>query len=117
MITATITPKGELRITAGNETRATLAQWLREGTRARCTIYAELFESYSCNGSYAPFDAGDGNPFVGLTSAPCIAEYLSWDDNGNVTIDGNFWYFADYMIADELHLLARYGVVIFNRSN
>jgi hypothetical protein len=58
----------------------------------------EGLESYSCNGSFTPFDAGRGSPFVGLTDAPCIAESMIWHDDGAQEIDGRFWYHADYVL-------------------
>lgn len=112
MINATVLPCGDLKVTAGNETRSEIARWISDG-RDRSTIAADLFESYSCNGSFTPFDAGDGNPFVGLTGAPCIAESMTVEDDGARAIDGRFWYFGDYMIRDELEELARRGRVIF----
>lgn len=108
MINIRISPDGNLVLTAGNDTRATLAQWLREGERDRCTIYEDLLESYACNGSYAPCEP------QGLTDAPMIAESLSYDDNGREEPQGRLWYFADYMVCDELAQLARYGVTRFN---
>lgn len=107
MINIRIAPNGALVLTAGNETRSTLAQWLREGERTRAAIYADLFESYACNGSYAPCEP------QGLTDSPCIAESLSYDDDGAAQTEGRLWWFPDYMVCDELAQLARYGVTRF----
>ena len=74
---------------------------------------AALFETYSSNGSYQHFDSSIGNPFVGLTSAPCIAESLDCDDLGNVTINGRCWYFANYMIENDLEILINSGKVVY----
>ena len=65
------------------------------------------------NGGYHPFDAGEGNPFVGLTSAPCIAESMSFDDHGNMEIEGNFWYHNEYMIYSVWEKLNEQGECIF----
>lgn len=70
-------------------------------------------EGYWTNGSYQPFDAGQGNPFVGLSSAPCISESLEFDDNGDATIHGDFWYFENYMIESFLDVLIQDGRVVF----
>ena len=70
-------------------------------------------EDYHCNGSYQPFDAGEGNPFVGLTEAPCIAEGMDYDDDGNATINGRFWYYGDYMITSFIDEIIENGKVIF----
>jgi len=74
---------------------------------------AEIFEPYSCNGSFTPFDAGGANPFVGLTNAPCIAESMDYLDNGDSKIEGRFWYYPDYMIRCPLEELAETGSVRF----
>ena len=115
MITCTIQPNGNLLITACNETRAEIAA-MQRNNRDYWSIMADLFESYSCNGSYTPFDAGNGNPFVGLTGAPCIAESMSYDDNGQAEIIGKFWYFSDYVFRDDLDELKRYGRVIYRKA-
>ena len=107
-------PNGDLKVTVTNEERSEIAYQSKEhGFWSTLSI---LFESYSCNGSYAPFDASDGNPFVGLTSAPCVAETLSYEDDGSITIDGDFWHYADYQIACPLEDLARRGRTVFRRA-
>jgi hypothetical protein len=74
---------------------------------------ADFLEPYSCNGGYVFFEAGDGNPFVGLTDAPCIAEQLDYLDDGTIEIIGNFWYYDDYMIKSFIEELLEDGKVIF----
>lgn len=107
------TQNGNLRLTMAEEFRADLAEAIEEGQRGFWGIMAELFEPYFTNGSYEPFDAGDGNPFVGLTSAPCIAECMDVADDGARNIIGDFWYFERYAIADPLEELATEGETIF----
>lgn len=80
------------------------------------TILCDLLESYSCNGSFAYFNAGDGNPFVGLSDAPCIAEQLDYQDNGDIEIIGNHWYYADYMTNSLISELLDNGHVIFKKA-
>lgn len=80
-------------------------------------IISVLLEPYSCNGSYAFFDAGDGNPFVGLTDAPCIAEQLDYLDDGAIEIIGNFWYYDNYMIKSFIDELVELGEVIFTLAS
>lgn len=70
-------------------------------------------EDYWTNGSYHAFDAGDANPFVGLTSAPCIAESLHFDDDANAEIEGRFWYYGDYMITSFIEEIIENGKVVF----
>lgn len=113
MINCTILPSGELKVTADNEARAYIKDRLANGRVSHGAIMAELFESYSVNGSYEPFDASDGNPFVGLTDAPCIAECIDTLDNGSREIVGRFWYFANYAYTLELDELKNKGRVVY----
>lgn len=106
----TIQPNGNLLLQAANADRQDLAHALQLGF---WTAFADLLEPFSCNGSYAPFDAGEGNPFVGLTSAPCIAEAMDIADDGTQAIQGRFWYYPDYAIRDPLDELKRTGRTIF----
>lgn len=109
-VTCTVLPCGSLEVTSDEESREELRE-ARE--RGYWQAFCELFESHMCNGGFTPFDAGDGNPFVGLTSAPCIAEELSADDAGRNHIFGRFWFFADYAIRDPLEELCDTGRTVF----
>jgi len=80
-------------------------------------IMAELFEGYSTNGSFTHFAGGDGNPFVGLTDAPCIAESMSHDDDGKQSIDGRFWFFNNYVLESEVENLLNGEKVIYTLAN
>lgn len=102
---------GNLKLTLDEESRAELAEALDDGDW--WNIFHSLFEPYFTNGSYEPFDAGDANPFVGLSSAPCIAEAMDYPDSGPREIVGEFWYFGDYMIRDPLEELRDTGETIF----
>ena len=73
-----------------------------------------LLEPYWANGGFEPFDAGAGDPFVGLTSAPCIAESMNVEDDGTHVIVGRFWYYGDYMVKDFVALLRRDGKIVFD---
>lgn len=73
----------------------------------------DLMEPYWANGSFEPFSAEDGNPFVGLSSAPCIAEEMDVDDDGKKTIVGRFWAYTDYMLTDPIQVLLDKGEVVF----
>jgi hypothetical protein len=108
----TILPNGDLKITADNECRAFIADEMRKG-HDYGSIWADITEWERCNGGFTPFDAGDANPFVGLTSAPCIAESMDYHDDGTLEIVGRFWYFADYQITSELEELRDKGRVVF----
>lgn len=108
----TILPNGNLLLQADNATRRCIADEMRRGRRGN--VLHELLEHEICNGSFTPFDAGDGNPFVGLSSAPCIAEAMITEDNGENVIDGRLWAFTDYMIRDELEELRNKGRVVFD---
>lgn len=113
MLNATVLPDGALLLTADNWARSELAAMRRAG-RCYWSIMADAFESYSCNGSFAHFDAGEGNPFVGLTSAPCIAEQIDYsDDSGALGVIGRVWHLADYATRDDLAELIRKGRAVY----
>lgn len=110
MINCTKLTNGDLLVTAGNEAR----QYIKENSaKSYWGTLSQLFESYFTNGSYEPFDAGDGDPFVGLTSAPCIAESMTTEDDGTRRIDGDLWWFPNYCINDPLEELKIKGRTIF----
>lgn len=108
-----ILESGALRVTLAPEEREELQAQLADSNRGYWGAFADLFESYSCNGSFTPFDAGDGRPFVGLTDSPCIAECMDYADDGTPEIVGRLWWFPDYMIRDPLDQLARHGEATF----
>lgn len=99
MLNFEILPNGNLSVTATNEGRELINEKREEWDRQ--TLLWELAEPYSVNGSYTFFDAGEGNPNVGLTDAPCIAECLNYEEDGERTIEGRFWYLSDYATRDE----------------
>lgn len=111
-LTCEVRENGDLLVTCDGDER----EDLRDGAIARrgyWSVLWTLFEDYACNGSYTPFDAGDGNPFVGLTSAPCIAEAMTTEDDGENVIEGRCWWFPDYMTRDPLDELAETGRTVF----
>ena len=111
--TCTINAAGNLVLTADEETREELRE-RGEDIGDDVSILCDLLESYACNGSYTPFDAGKANPFVGLTSAPCIAETLNFcDESEEWKIDGRFWAYMDYQITSPVAILRDEGEVIF----
>lgn len=116
-INAKILPNGNLKLTANNATRLHIKEKLQEGRECHHSIMLDLFESYFTNGSFHPFDAGAGNPNVGLTDAPCVAESMNCDDNGQYEIEGRFWYYAEYMLKSELEQLKNKGYVIYTLAN
>jgi hypothetical protein len=111
----TILPNGDLKLTASNSVRAYIADEMRRGRRGN--VLYDLLEFEICNGSFTPFDADDGNPFVGLTSAPCIAEAMTTEDDGTNVIIGRLWWFPDYMIRDELGELRDRGRVVYTLAD
>lgn len=78
---------------------------------------AYLLEDEAVNGGYTAFDAGNGTPFVGLTEAPCIAESMDIDDDGEMTIQGEFWFYERYMLECPVQKLIEEGAVTFNSPN
>lgn len=115
MISCHILPNGDLKVTAGNEARAFIAERQKRGEY--WSVLADLFEPYFTNGRYEPFDAGEGNPFVGLTSAPCIAESVTTEYDGSRAVVGALWWFPDYAIRDPLDELKRTGRTIFSLAS
>lgn len=89
-ITCTVDARGNLALTLAPEDREEWAERL-EAVGDESALW-EFMEGYWANGSYQPFDAGQGNPFVGLTDALCIAESMDIDDEGRNSIVGEFWY-------------------------
>ena len=113
MLTCTILPDGDLKLTLSNEGRRNISEAL-EQNQGYWTIMADLFEGYSCNGSFTHFDAGEANPFVGLTSAPCIAEAMDYPDNGENEVVGRLWWLSDYAIRDDLEELRTLGRTVYH---
>ena len=112
LVNCRVLPNGDLKVTAGNEGRRAIRE-MEDDRRDFWSIMGELFEPYFTNGSYSPFDAGDANPFVGLTSAPCIAECLTAEDDGTQVINGRFWYSDNYMLVNELDELKTRGRFVY----
>lgn len=108
-----ITSEG-LVMRASPEARRELADTLIE--QGFWTTLADMLEPYFTNGSYQPFDAGQGNPFVGLTDAPCIAEHLDVDDDGTQEIVGRFWLFPNYMVECPIETLIEKGTVTWRKA-
>ena len=109
MIKCTVLKNGDLKVTADNETRKVIKE--NKDYNYWCMM-RDLFESYWINGEFTHFDPSNANPFVGLTSAPCIAESMYPDDCKNV-IDGRLWAFKDYVMRDDLDELKNKGFVIY----
>lgn len=118
MVTCKILDNGDLEVTANEETR----EWLREHeTEDYWGKLADLFEPYSCNGSFTPFEPSDGTayqaPFVGLTSAPCIAEEYSINDDNLHEVVGRCWWYPSYAINDPMDDLRDTGRTVFTLAS
>lgn len=110
-LNAKILENGDLEITFDESDREEIEEML--DSKNVQEILHEGFEHYWANGSFHPFDAGAGNPFVGLTDATCIAEDMSFDDNGNAEIVGRFWYDSEYAIRCSITEMIDEGRVVF----
>lgn len=109
-----ILPDGDLLLTADNETRS----YLNEHRKQKDIILlVEMTEYYWANGQYEPFDAGQANPFVGLTDAPCIAESLDTHDDGKREIVGRCWWYPNYMIESPVDQLRTRGRAVFQNAD
>lgn len=112
-LTCEILPNGNLKIIADAEAKVWIAEE-RDRGRTDDDILWDGFEGYWNNGSYYPFDAGAGNPFVGLTAAPCIAESMDVLDDGTKLIEGRLWYCTHYELTSFVDNLLDDGFTIFN---
>lgn len=112
ILTVTELPNGDLRITADAEAREWIKQERERGQSDEGILW-DGFEGYWNNGSYTPFDAGAGNPFVGLTSAPCIAESMNVEDDGTKVIYGKLWWHPNYAVKSFVDELLEHGFVDF----
>lgn len=110
-VSCSVLANGDLEISADAETCSDIAN--RPADADYWSIWADLFEQYSTNGLYTPFDADSANPFVGLTSAPCVAESMDVFDTGERAVVGRLWWFPKYQIIDPLELLRDCGRVVF----
>lgn len=107
---------GNLKLRADQAAQA----WIGEQQGAdRCsdTILMEGTERFWTNGSYTPFDAGQANPFVGLTCAPCIAETMSVDEVGKQEVIGRLWFYERYQLTDPMEVLKTQGEVVFDLAH
>jgi hypothetical protein len=111
-----ILDNGDLLVTADNTCRTFIAEEMRKGSDY-WSILADIFEQERCNGGLEPFEPGNGEPhsgpFVGLTSAPCIAESMDYLDDGRQRITGRCWWYPDYATHDPLDDLKNRGRAVF----
>lgn len=106
---------GHLKLTADAIARAEILDQMEQG-RTSDQILLDGTESYWANGSFTPFEAGDANPFVGITEAPCIAEQLDHEDDGTRGVRGALWWYPAYEHRDPMEVLMRTGSVIFSAA-
>lgn len=72
-----------------------------------------LLEPYFTNGNYYPFSGNEGNPFVGLTGAPCIAKHMSFSNCGKASIQGKLWWYPNYAVQSPVEELVNSKQVDF----
>lgn len=107
----TILENGNLKLSLSADEREEAAYSLERA--GEDMVLADLTEPYWTNGGYQAFNAGEGNPFVGLTSAPCIAESLSYDEDMKATVEGRLWWFPDYAVRSPVEELIEKSEVVF----
>lgn len=110
----TVQLNGDLLITANNPTRNYLATMGDDADFNQAMF--DLLEPLSTNGGFTLFDAGQANPFVGLTSAPCIAESMNYDDDGSMEVVGRLWWFKAYQVQSYVRELRTTGRVVFPQA-
>jgi hypothetical protein len=105
-----ILKNGDLKLSLTPEGQEFLTEKLENGYDV--SIWYDLTEDSSVNGSYAVTDATEVG---GLTEAPMIINYRDIDDEAKVVIndDNIIWWFPDYMVTDELNKLLTEGYIIF----
>lgn len=100
---------GNLVMTVDCDAASELRAAIVSGDIDYWSTMADLFEQSACNGSFAIFDAGNGDPFVGLTDAPCVAESMHHLDDGTMEVEGRLWFSPNYAMENELQTLAETG--------
>ena len=100
-----------LVITADAEAREQIAEELQ--SRDELAVLTDMTEGYWTNGSFRPFDGGAGRPFVGLTSAPCVAEDMTHTADGEPEVVGRVWWFPDYAVKSFAAELRDTGRTVF----
>ena len=109
-----ILPSGHLQLDLEEEDRDLLAE--RLDTDSEISLLCDLTESYWTNGGFEPFDAAEGNPNVGLTCAPCIAERMIVHEDGRREVDGRLWWFPAYETVAPLQELLKNGTLQFDAA-
>lgn len=78
--------------------------------RGEQSVWHDLFEPYFTNGSYTPVDPN--THYFGLTDDPyMVCESVTYEDNGDITIEGSCFHFPNYMLDSALDRLLNYGEV------
>lgn len=110
----TILPNGHLQLSLEPDERDDLIAANERGGEMGALM--DLTEPYWTNNGFHPFDAGQANPYVGITSAPCIAERMSGPDeaSGKYEIDGRLWWFPTYETTGIVDELLEHGKVVFS---
>ncbi len=107
-------PNGNLEISfcGSPEDREEFQEKRKE--RGSASVWADMIESYACNGSYYHFDPSNGRPFVGITGCmDGIAESMTFPDDGDPEIIGDWWHAPDYYSVDPLDFLLNGSPVTF----
>lgn len=104
-----ILENGNLKLSLSSDEKEEVAERLEQV--GEDLVLVELTEPYWANGGFQAFDAGNGKPFVGLTSAPCIAESMSHDEEGEPSVEGRLWWFPDYAVRSAVQELVEKGSV------
>lgn len=83
---------------------------------SHATVWADLLEPYSCNGSYTPVDPEVW--FVGLTTDPYIlvAEACPSEEGDQLEVNGGLWCYPDYMLSDVVERLVVGETVVLKRA-
>jgi len=105
-----VLPNKNLKITASNAGRSELARKYDSG-RAPIYIESDVFE-------WIGLDQIQPEWIAALTGGPIIGDGVTWADDADMPmVEGNVWWFANYMIIDPMKELKNKGYVVFQHAN
>jgi len=82
--------------------------------RDESTVWADIFESYRCNGSFTP--VSPESHYFGLTDDPyMVADDATLEDDGSLTVYGGLYHFPAYQVRSAIQDLIDCGEVTLPR--
>lgn len=114
MLEIKTTEYGNLELSIPEESdRAEIAEELEDENHGELRLWHELIEPFIGNGQYyhvEPVDIG------ALTDDPYIlTDDLEYEDNGDVKVRGDVWYYPAYMLKSVVEELAKGNTIILHK--